>query len=81
MPIKCLPAEAYQNILSSFRIRVVLIRHGREIMQTKPESVIKMAVEDATEDELGKQMLSKLKIYAGINIHIVAQQPVKMIIK
>jgi large subunit ribosomal protein L13 len=51
-------------------------------MQTKPEDVIKMAVEGMLpKTRLGKQMLSKLKVYAGDKHPHSAQLPAEMIIK
>jgi len=50
-----------------------------KLMKTKPEEVIKMAVEGMLpKTRLGKQMLSKLKIYAGEVHPHNAQQPVEM---
>jgi large subunit ribosomal protein L13 len=50
-----------------------------KLMKTKPEEVIKMAVEGMLpKTRLGKQMLSKLKIYAGEGHPHNAQQPVEM---
>jgi large subunit ribosomal protein L13 len=51
-------------------------------MRTKPEEVIKMAVEGMLpKTRLGKQMLSKLKVYAGETHPHSAQQPVEMKVK
>jgi large subunit ribosomal protein L13 len=53
-----------------------------KLMQTKPESVIKKAVEGMLpKTRLGKQMLSKLKVYAGDKHPHSAQQPVELTIK
>ena len=52
------------------------------LMKTKPEEVIKMAVEGMLpKTRLGKQMLSKLKVYAGEQHPHAAQQPAAMQIK
>ena len=52
------------------------------LMKTKPEKVIKFAVEGMLpKNQLGKQMLSKLKIYAGDKHPHSAQQPQEMKIK
>src|SRR5512137_1768580 len=49
------------------------------LMRTKPEDVVKMAVEGMLpKTRLGKQMLSKLKIYAGDKHPHTAQQPVEL---
>ncbi len=49
------------------------------LMGTKPERVIKMAVQGMLpKTQLGKQMLSKLKIYAGESHPHAAQQPAEM---
>jgi large subunit ribosomal protein L13 len=57
------------------------ITAGR-LMQTKPEDVIKMAVEGMLpKTRLGKQMLSKLKVYAGDKHPHSAQQPAELSIK
>ena len=41
-------------------------------MKTKPEEVIKMAVEGMLpKTRLGKQMLTKLKVYAGTSIRML----------
>ncbi len=49
------------------------------LMRSKPERVIKMAVEGMLpKTRLGKQMLSKLKVYAGDKHPHAAQQPVEM---
>lgn len=49
------------------------------LMKTKPEDVIKKAVEGMLpKTRLGKQMLSKLKIYAGEQHPHAAQQPAEM---
>jgi large subunit ribosomal protein L13 len=48
-------------------------------MKTRPENVIKMAVEGMLpKTQLGKQMLTKLKVYAGENHPHSAQQPAAM---
>jgi large subunit ribosomal protein L13 len=53
-----------------------------KLMRTKPEEVIKMAVEGMLpKTRLGKRMLSKLKVYAGETHPHSAQQPVEMKIK
>jgi large subunit ribosomal protein L13 len=53
-----------------------------KLMKTNPEEVIKMAVEGMLpKTRLGKQMLSKLKVYAGDQHPHVAQQPAEMKIK
>ncbi len=50
-----------------------------KLMRTKPEKVIKEAVEGMLpKTRLGKQMLSKLKVYAGDKHPHSAQQPVEM---
>ena len=50
-----------------------------KLMRTKPEEVIKKAVQGMLpKTRLGKQMLSKLKIYAGETHPHSAQQPVEM---
>jgi large subunit ribosomal protein L13 len=52
------------------------------LMKTHPEDVIKMAVEGMLpKTRLGKQMLSKLKIYAGEQHPHAAQQPAEMKVK
>ena len=52
------------------------------LMKSKPEEVIKMAVEGMLpKTRLGKQMLSKLKVYAGEQHPHAAQQPAAMEIK
>jgi len=49
------------------------------LMRTNPESVIKMAIEGMLpKTRLGKQMLSKLKVYAGDKHPHEAQQPAEM---
>ncbi len=49
------------------------------LMRTRPEDVIKKAVEGMLpKSRLGKQMLNKLKIYAGEKHPHSAQQPVEM---
>ena len=53
-----------------------------KMMRTKPEEVIKMAVQGMLpKTRLGKQMLSKLKVYAGETHPHSAQQPVEMKVK
>lgn len=53
-----------------------------KLLKTKPEDVLKKAVEGMLpKTQLGKQMLSKLKIYAGEKHPHSAQQPVEMKIK
>jgi len=53
-----------------------------KLMRTKPEEVIKMAVQGMLpKTRLGKQMLSKLKVYAGEKHPHNAQQPVEMKVK
>jgi large subunit ribosomal protein L13 len=50
-----------------------------KLMKTKPEQVLKMAVQGMLpKTQLGKKMLSKLKIYAGDKHPHGAQQPVEM---
>ncbi len=50
-----------------------------KLMKTKPENVIKMAVEGMLpKTQLGKQMLTKLKVYAGEKHPHSAQQPAEM---
>ena len=52
------------------------------LMKTKPEEVIKKAVEGMLpKTRLGKQMLSKLKVYAGEQHPHAAQQPAAMTVK
>ena len=52
------------------------------LMRTKPEDVVMMAVEGMLpKTRLGKQMLTKLKVYAGDKHPHAAQQPVEMSIK
>lgn len=52
------------------------------LMKTKPEEVVKKAVEGMLpKTRLGKQMLSKLKIYAGEKHPHAAQQPAEMQVK
>ena len=52
------------------------------LMRTKPEDVVMMAVEGMLpKTRLGKQMLTKLKVYAGDKHPHEAQQPVEMSIK
>ena len=52
------------------------------LLKTKPEDVVKKAVEGMLpKTRLGKQMLSKLKIYAGDQHPHAAQQPAEMKIK
>ncbi len=52
------------------------------LMKSKPEEVIKKAVEGMLpKTRLGKQMLSKLKVYAGEKHPHAAQQPDAMLIK
>lgn len=49
------------------------------LMKTKPEDVLMRAVEGMLpKTRLGKQMLSKLKVYAGSKHPHSAQQPVEM---
>jgi large subunit ribosomal protein L13 len=49
------------------------------LLRTKPENVMMMAVEGMLpKTRLGKQMLSKLKVYAGDKHPHTAQQPIKM---
>ena len=53
-----------------------------KLMKTKPEEVIRMAVEGMLpKTRLGKQMLSKLKVYVGEMHPHTAQQPVEMKVK
>jgi large subunit ribosomal protein L13 len=50
-----------------------------KLMKTKPEQVIKLAVEGMLpKTQLGKHMLSKLKVYAGDKHPHSAQQPVEL---
>lgn len=50
-----------------------------KLMKAKPERVLKMAVEGMLpKTRLGKQMLSKLKVYAGDKHPHAAQQPAEM---
>lgn len=50
-----------------------------KLMKTKPEQVIKTAVQGMLpKTQLGKHMLSKLKVYAGEKHPHSAQQPVEM---
>lgn len=50
-----------------------------KLIRTNPEEVIKMAVEGMLpKTRLGKQMLSKLKVYAGERHPHAAQQPAEM---
>lgn len=50
-----------------------------KMIQTKPEEVIKSAVKRMLpKNRLGRQMLSKLKIYAASDHPHTAQQPVKL---
>jgi len=52
------------------------------LLRTNPEEVIKKAIEGMLpKTRLGKQMLSKLKVYAGEKHPHTAQQPVKMSVK
>jgi large subunit ribosomal protein L13 len=52
------------------------------LMRTNPEEVIKKAVEGMLpKTRLGKQMFSKLKVYAGDKHPHSAQQPVEMSLK
>jgi large subunit ribosomal protein L13 len=52
------------------------------LMRTNPEEVIKKAIEGMLpKTRLGKQMLSKLKVYAGEKHPHTAQQPVEMSVK
>ena len=52
------------------------------LMKSKPEEIIKMAVEGMLpKTRLGKQMLSKLKVYAGDKHPHAAQQPAEMKLK
>lgn len=52
------------------------------LMKSKPEEVVKMAVEGMLpKTRLGKQMLSKLKVYAGDKHPHAAQQPAEMKVK
>jgi large subunit ribosomal protein L13 len=53
-----------------------------KLMKANPEEVIKMAVEGMLpKTRLGKQMLTKLKVYAGDQHPHAAQQPAEMKIK
>lgn len=52
------------------------------LMRTNPEEVIIKAIEGMLpKTRLGKQMLSKLKVYAGEKHPHTAQMPVEMIVK
>ncbi|MFA5072666.1 MAG: 50S ribosomal protein L13 [Nitrospirota bacterium] len=52
---------------------------ARKLMQTKPEDVVKKAIEGMLpKTRLGKQMLSKLKVYTGDSHPHSAQQPKKL---
>jgi len=52
------------------------------LLRTKPEEIVKMAIEGMLpKTRLGKQMLSKLKVYAGDKHPHSAQLPVEMSIK
>ncbi len=52
------------------------------LMKSKPEEVVKRAVEGMLpKTRLGKQMLSKLKVYAGEKHPHAAQKPDAMLIK
>jgi large subunit ribosomal protein L13 len=52
------------------------------LMKTKPEEVVKQAIEGMLpKTRLGKQMLSKLKVYAGDKHPHSAQQPIEMTIE
>ncbi len=54
------------------------ITAGR-LLKKKPEDIIKMAVQGMLpKTQLGKQMLTKLKVYAGDQHPHGAQQPVEM---
>ena len=53
-----------------------------KLLKTKPEEVLKRAIQGMLpKTQLGKQMLSKLKIYAGETHPHSAQQPVELKIK
>ncbi|HEX9020380.1 MAG TPA: 50S ribosomal protein L13, partial [Nitrospirota bacterium] len=53
-----------------------------KLMRTRPEDVVKKAVEGMLpKTRLGKQMLSKLKVYAGDKHPHAAQQPTEMSVK
>ncbi len=50
-----------------------------KLMKTKPERVLKMAVQGMLpKSQLGKSMLSKLKVYAGDKHPHAAQMPTEM---
>ncbi len=50
-----------------------------KLMKTKPERVIKMAVQGMLpKTQLGKSMLTKLKVYAGYKHPHAAQMPTEM---
>jgi large subunit ribosomal protein L13 len=50
-----------------------------KLMKTRPERVLKMAVQGMLpKTQLGKQMLTKLKVYAGDKHPHAAQQPAEM---
>ena len=52
------------------------------LIKTKPEDVVMFAVQGMLpKTRLGKQMLSKLKVYAGNKHPHAAQQPVEMLVK
>ncbi len=53
-----------------------------KLLKTKPEQVLVKAVEGMLpKTQLGKQMLSKLKVYAGEKHPHIAQQPAELKIK
>ncbi len=53
-----------------------------KLLKTRPEEVLKMAVQGMLpKTQLGKQMLTKLKVYAGETHPHSAQQPAEMKIK
>lgn len=53
-----------------------------KLLKTKPEDVLKKAVAGMLpKTQLGKQMLSKLKVYAGDKHPHMAQQPLEMKLK
>lgn len=52
---------------------------AREMLQKKPENIIKLAVKGMLpKTSLGRRQLTKLKIYAGPNHPHKAQQPVNL---
>ena len=63
---------------SGYPGRLKSITAGK-LMKTKPERVLKIAVQGMLpKTQLGKQMLTKLKVYAGDKHPHAAQQPAEM---